>query len=215
MVPPLVVGAILCGGASRRMGRPKALVLIDGVPMALRVASALRDGGATQVVLVGGDPTWSADLDLPQVPDRWPGEGPLGGLATAVLNARSTAGDTADAQAAVVVLVAACDQPWLDGVSLRLLVSTLEAHPGVDAALALTGPGRRQPFPSAWRAETAPALCALFESGARRADDAFGLFPVVEVGLPEGVVADVDRLSDLDRAEPAQGSRPDHPETAP
>ena len=38
---PAWSGAVLTGGKSRRMGRDKALVEVDGEPMALRVAHAL------------------------------------------------------------------------------------------------------------------------------------------------------------------------------
>ena len=51
----MTTGAVLCGGASRRMGTDKALVEVDGVPMAERVAGALHAGGCAPVVFVGGD----------------------------------------------------------------------------------------------------------------------------------------------------------------
>ena len=50
-----VTGAVLCGGASRRMGRDKALIAVDGVLMAERVAQALTVGGCGEVVFVGGN----------------------------------------------------------------------------------------------------------------------------------------------------------------
>ena len=194
----MLVGAILCGGASRRMGEPKALVEVDGVPMALRVAAALSAAGASDVVLVGGDPAWSELFGLKQVPDRWPGEGPLGGLATALLDvpAACGAGDPTN-PADMTVLVAACDQPWLDGPSLWLLVAALEANVGVEVAVARTESNRRQPFPAAWRSTPAPALQAAVAAGARRADAAFDLVSVVEVTLPDAVLADVDWPADL------------------
>ena len=49
----MLVGVVLTGGASRRMGRTKALVEIDGVPMAARVAAALAGAGCESVVLLG------------------------------------------------------------------------------------------------------------------------------------------------------------------
>ena len=48
-------GAVLTGGLSARMGRDKALLRVDGVPMAVRVATALRAGGADPVAAIGGD----------------------------------------------------------------------------------------------------------------------------------------------------------------
>ena len=48
-------GVVLTGGASRRMGRDKALLPVDGVPMAVRVATAMIAAGAHPVVALGGD----------------------------------------------------------------------------------------------------------------------------------------------------------------
>jgi molybdopterin-guanine dinucleotide biosynthesis protein A len=48
----LVVGAVLAGGQSRRMGVDKARLAVSGVPLAERVATALREAGCAEVVLV-------------------------------------------------------------------------------------------------------------------------------------------------------------------
>jgi molybdopterin-guanine dinucleotide biosynthesis protein A len=75
------VGAILCGGAGRRMGRPKAgVVLRDGGTMIERVFAAMS-AVCREVVLVGG----GADLPPPmrrlrRVEDRLPQLGPIGGV---------------------------------------------------------------------------------------------------------------------------------------
>ncbi len=80
-----VLGAVLAG-ASRRMGPgiDKALVEVGGVAMARRVADALRAGGAEPVVAVGGDRSALGRIGLDGVDDRHPGEGPLGGVCTAL-----------------------------------------------------------------------------------------------------------------------------------
>ena len=49
-------GFVLAGGASRRMGRDKALLPLDGVPLAARLAEVLRAGGCDPVGIVGRRP---------------------------------------------------------------------------------------------------------------------------------------------------------------
>ena len=51
----MTAGAVLCGGASRRMGTDKAFVEVGGQPMAERVAAALEEAGCAPVVFVGGE----------------------------------------------------------------------------------------------------------------------------------------------------------------
>lgn len=187
-----VIGAVLCGGDSRRMGEPKALVEIDGQPMAARAAMALTEAGASRVVLVGGDPSWAAGLALASIPDRWPGEGPLGGLATAVLDAPLVT-DGPDA----IVVVVACDQPWLDPGPLAALAEALREWPAAGAAAPRTSDERLHPLPSAWRAKTGKRLATLMSSGARRADAGFGLVTLAEVAFDEAVLADVDEPGDV------------------
>ena len=87
-VTPLA-GAVLVGGASRRMGRPKALIEVDGAPMVVRVATALGAAGCTPVRLIGAT-RCRRTSGITLVEDRWPGEGPLGGVITALLDAVAT-----------------------------------------------------------------------------------------------------------------------------
>lgn len=47
-------GLLLAAGAGRRMGGPKALVEIDGVPMVRRALAVLRDGGCAPLLVVVG-----------------------------------------------------------------------------------------------------------------------------------------------------------------
>jgi len=172
------------------MGRPKAVVEIDGATMAGHVVGALSDLGAVPVFLVGGDPGWAADLGVDAVADGWPGEGPLAATATALAAAAEVDPDA-------LVVVAACDQPWLTGSALGALVAALAGAPGGQVAIARTPDGRRHPFPSVWRAGTADLVAHLVEGGARRADAAMGHVAVVDVATDPAVVADVDRPEDL------------------
>ncbi len=200
----VIIGAVLAGGASRRMGQPKAVLDLDGQPMGARVADALRAAGAERVLLVGGEPHWATDLGLEPVPDHWPGAGPLAGIATA-LSAVATGGAplamggpvsdrTRGLETEVIVLVAACDQPDLSSATLRQLVDALgAARSQVAAAAHRTSDGRRHPFPSAWKPAAARTLVQLVESGARRADAAFEVVQVVDLLIDnDAPFADLD-----------------------
>ena len=65
---------ILCGGASRRMGRDKALLDWDGQRAVDRVAALAMAVGAQALVTAG------ADFGLPWAPDDETGAGPVGGV---------------------------------------------------------------------------------------------------------------------------------------
>lgn len=199
MDSPVVVGAVLTGGASRRMGRPKAVEPLDGAPMGAWVIDALRAGGALDVVAVGGDREWGTALGVAVVSDRWPGEGPLGAMATALADAPDAVGRP-DAS---TVVVAACDQPSLDATTIAALVAASGAH-GIVAATR-TPDGRRHPFPSAWPVQLANPLAQLVRDGYRRADAAWSLGPVHDIDVAADRIADVDRPADLRGLEP--GSR--------
>jgi molybdenum cofactor cytidylyltransferase len=48
----MIAALVPAAGQSRRMGRPKPLLDIGGMPLVARVVSALRDGGADRVLVV-------------------------------------------------------------------------------------------------------------------------------------------------------------------
>ncbi|HEU0051796.1 MAG TPA: nucleotidyltransferase family protein [Longimicrobium sp.] len=52
----MIAGIVLAAGRSRRMGRPKAFLRLDGRTFLERAVSALRDGGCGEVVVVVGPP---------------------------------------------------------------------------------------------------------------------------------------------------------------
>jgi molybdopterin-guanine dinucleotide biosynthesis protein A len=193
-VSDAVLGAVLVGGASRRMGTDKASLLLAGTPLSHRVRRALFDGGVGAVVLIGGDGETGTGLDEEGVvADRWPGEGPLAGLATAVAHGAAIDG-------VEVVVVAACDQPDLPPPLVAELAHVLLAGPhGAAGVVVRTPDGRRHPFPSAWRTRAAGALVGLVEDGQRRADAALSVGPIIEIAAPEEVIADLDTPADVDR----------------
>jgi molybdopterin-guanine dinucleotide biosynthesis protein A len=167
------------------MGADKASLRLAGTPMAHRVRRALFDGGVGAVILVGAHGEEGA------VADRWPGEGPLAGVATAVAHGASLDG-------VEVVVVAACDQPDLPPQLVAdLAQALLTGPPEAVGAVVRTADGRRQPFPGAWRTSTASDLVALVDAGQRRADAAFETGPLIELAAPEEAVSDLDTPEDV------------------
>lgn len=183
--------AVLTGGASRRMGRDKALIPLGGVPLAQRVVDALAGAGASEVLTIGGDQGLLGELDrvTATLPDDHPGQGPLGGIITAL---RASTND--------VVVVLACDTPSITSVVPRRLAEFLVNHPDHAAVVGVID-DRDQPLTAAWRRSAALGLLERrFEMGERAPRRAF---PDLVVGritdLDPAQVADVDSPEDLDR----------------
>lgn len=181
-------GAVLCGGDSRRMGRDKALTPLGGVPLARRVADALIEAGASPVVVVGGDAPRLAALGLTVVPDRTPGEGPLGAVITAL-----------GALEVDIVAVLATDLVAPDPQSVRRLVAALAAS-DADVAVPTAG-GRRHVHHAVWRRRCRPALLGAFTEGERAIKRALDRLAVLEVhDLDAGTLDDADDPVELARA---------------
>ena len=84
-----VAGYILAGGGSTRFGRDKALAEVGGTPMLERMIELLRR--VPMHVTVIASPGKYAACGAQIVQDRWPGEGPLGGIITALEDAAQSA----------------------------------------------------------------------------------------------------------------------------
>lgn len=188
----MTAGAVLCGGASRRMGTDKALVEVAGVAMAARVAAALEAGGCAPVVLVGGDGALLARFGRPTVPDRFPGEGPAGGVLTAI----GAAGESS-----AIVVVVSCDLPLLDAATVALLRDAFDDDDGLAAAVAVTD--RWQLSLTAWRVTAADELAAAWDQGARSLHALVAAVRHAEVPVPSAAVRNVNTRADLSAVDDA------------
>lgn len=159
-------GAVLAGGASTRMGRDKALIDIEGVPMVSIAVDALRRAGAAEVVVVGGDRTAIEALGHRWVADLHPGSGPLGGLITALATA------TED-----VVVVLACDHVAAAAPAVRSVVGALGDG---DVAVPVVE-GHLQSLHAAWRRSALPRIESVFARGDRSVRDALAVLDVVQI----------------------------------
>ncbi len=165
------------------MGRDKATLLFEGVPMAVRVANSLRSGGCSTVVAVGGDRQELGPLGLVVVSDAVAGIGPIGGLLAALQHGAE--------RGAVVTM--SCDVPRLTGEAVRSLLAALA--PGVDVAVAFTD--RRQPVCAAWRPGLSAVVGEAVEGGERRIWKVLEGLAVVEVPIDPRVLANMNTPSDL------------------
>lgn len=169
------------------MGRDKALVTIDGVTMAARVADALWAAGAQEVYAVGGDAPALGSHGLVVVPDDDVGAGPFLATLTALRVA-----------SAPVVLVVSCDLSHPDPIAMAATVAALESSaPGVVLAVPLVA-GHRQWTHAAWRIEALPALAEARSRGVGSLKRAARDVSCIDLhGLPPAALADADTPADL------------------
>jgi len=139
---------LLAGGASRRMGRSKALLPIAGTT--LLEWQLARLGPAFPEVLVSVGEGGPALAGAAPVADRLPGRGPLGGI---------EAGLTAASRDAL--LVVACDMPR---VPLELLRRLLALAAGHDAAAA-AGPRGPEPVCACYRRSALTTVTRNLDAG--------------------------------------------------
>jgi molybdopterin-guanine dinucleotide biosynthesis protein A len=165
------------------MGRDKAFIDIDGVPLVERAAMALSEAGAADIRITGGDVDRLAALGLTVDPDVVPHEGPLAALVASLERARHDP-----------VVVLACDMPR---VSAQAIGRVLDALGDADAVVPTDG-DRRQWLHGAWRRRCLPVLRAAYHEGDRAIHRAItGLEVHTVEGIPPPVLADVDRPGDL------------------
>jgi molybdopterin-guanine dinucleotide biosynthesis protein A len=157
-----MVGYVLAGGASSRFGQDKALIEVGGKPMLARMCELLR--GVVNEVNVVAPPEKYLSIGVQTVADRWPGEGPLGGIVTALLNT-----EKCDPQREWNLIVS-CDMPFLTQEWLAYLADrALKSSAQVVLPHSAHGP---EPLCACYRTDAGPALRAMFEHGVRKITDA-------------------------------------------
>ncbi|MEI7617475.1 MAG: molybdenum cofactor guanylyltransferase [Actinomycetota bacterium] len=191
-----LVGAVLVGGSSRRMGRDKALLQIDGVRMVDRVAAVLTAAGCSKVVAVGPSPLAG---NLVHIDDLYPGQGPLGG----VLTAMRSMGEL-DSWLCVV----ACDLPWLDVASIDALLRAAAAA-GASTSSTAGGPNtddvdvvvartdRLEPLCALWNPGCRDAVQQAFDAGQRSLLQVFAGLNVIEVPVDRLALRNVNTPDDM------------------
>lgn len=181
-------GAVLCGGMSMRFGSDKTLAVVNGQPMGAIAVAAMRSAGVDPVVAVAANAEHggrvSQALAIPAIADRWPGEGPLGGLLTAMLWYRSGP-----------IVVLPCDLPLVTGHALQPLLAKASTDPGA-GVVARTDRGPNCTI-GVWPAAFGPRLKRLFDDGARRLDTVLEVGRTHQVEVKHDVIRDADTVDEL------------------
>ena len=151
MSGPTFVGGVLCGGRSRRMGRPKESLTIDGRTFLDRAIERHRPDD----VLLSGSLTADGTTT---VNDERPDAGPLGGLQS-LLNA-------ADAD---WLLISPVDTPLLTAADVARLRAVAER--GLDDVVAFRSDGRVHLTIAAYRVVVCrPVVSRMLDADVRRMD---------------------------------------------
>ncbi|MDX6749046.1 molybdenum cofactor guanylyltransferase MobA [Geminicoccaceae bacterium 1502E] len=196
---PKVVGVLLAGGLSRRMGGgDKCLRPLGGQPMLEGVLERARPQVTTLVLNANDDPARFSAFGLPVVADVVPGHaGPLAGVLTGL---EWTAANVPEA---AWVASIATDTPFFPLDLVSRLLRAVESD-GADLACASSG-GRTHPVFGLWPVHLAGELRrAIEEEGMRKIDLWTARYRLVEVPFgcePFDPFFNTNRPEDLARAE--------------
>ena len=149
-----VSAAILAGGRARRFGgADKASLPVGRARIIDRQLAALSQV-ADDIRIVANDPDRYAALGVRVIPDAVPDRGPLGGLYSALIDARHDP-----------VIVLACDLPFVTAALLERLATELGTGEPVDAVVPRSRRGL-EPLCAAYARRCAPYALARLVRGA-------------------------------------------------
>ena len=117
---PQLSAVILAGGESRRMGRDKAMIELDGQTLLARAVEKVRRLGVAEIFISGRPGRDYSAMKYPVLFDLEPGFGPLGGIERALHECRSP-----------LLLVLAVDLPQMTTEFLRKLMARCDSLTGV------------------------------------------------------------------------------------
>jgi molybdenum cofactor guanylyltransferase len=171
-------GFVQAGGGSTRFGTDKALVKLVGKSMLQRTGELLADvcDDVTVVSARGRYP----NSPWPVLADRWPGEGPLGGILTALhqlnVSKNSFGSRSTEDGSCTFAIILSCDMPFLTNEFLRFLIDRAKASEA--QVIVPERSGRLEPMCACWRAASAEAVQRVFNSGVRKVSEAMKQLPM-------------------------------------
>lgn len=175
-----IEGFVLAGGESKRMGTPKARLLLEGMSLVERAARTL-EAVCDKVFIVGGGDSEKnevlEDVRLPRVGDR---RASLIGLYTALINCHTD-----------VAAILACDLPFVNSGFLQRMKEIAAIEPGSAAVVPVQPDGRLQPLCAVYRPDLClPMIRAAIDSGHWRLQETVSSLNIRTVEFAE--IADLD-----------------------
>ena len=122
---------ILAGGNSSRMGRDKALLVIENKTFLEKLGDSFSF--FEEKLIAGGEREGTDNITWKWIPDYYPYHGPLGGVHAALKCCRSE-----------TMFVVACDTPLIERTVYDRLIKEMDAE--TDAAIAVTEDGKCHPL---------------------------------------------------------------------
>jgi molybdenum cofactor guanylyltransferase len=163
-----MIGFVQAGGGSTRFGRDKALAQLRGQTMLARTVELVASVcDSVQIVASAGKYTHPGATVLP---DRHPGEGPLGGILTALSAMQLTSAPECWA------LIVSCDMPFLSEDFLAFLAKS--APQGNSQVLVPESFSGLEPLCACWHAAAYARVQAAFDSGVRKVSEAMKRLPM-------------------------------------
>jgi len=167
-----VFGFVQAGGGSTRFGVDKALVEIGGKTLLERTVELMDSVcGETRIVAAAGK---YAHPRAPIVADKWPGQGPLGGILTALhfIKEQFRIADEEDSCA----LIVSCDMPFLTREWLAYLCD--RAAKSTAQVVVPESENGLEPLCACWRTEAAVTIQGAFDGGVRKVTEAMKRLPM-------------------------------------
>lgn len=175
---------ILAGGKSSRMGKDKAHLSIKGKPMIARLFEKLQ-GNFDRILVSSSEPEKYAFLNVQVVPDKYPDQGPLMGIASAM-----------QASGCERNFVIACDIPE---PNLHLVRKMLRKSRNCDAVVPVFKGDKIEPLFAVYKRSLLPLIQETLSLGKRRIRDFFEFCKVKKLEIEDmETLRNINTLKDFE-----------------
>ncbi|NLP44917.1 MAG: molybdenum cofactor guanylyltransferase [Peptococcaceae bacterium] len=172
-----ITGILLVGGESRRMGRNKAFLELDGQTLLERNLAVLS-GICSEVLISSREVGPYSGYGFEVIEDTVKGKGPLAGLCSTLNKARFEC-----------AFVAACDLPFLNEQAIRFLYDRLENFD----AIVPESPEKTHPLHAIYRKRILPTLKANLQQDKLKIDGIIKSFNTCFVRLDDNKLSPTEK----------------------